>query len=141
MSSGGEPTDPTGFGASFQQQPDVDLPACTSAFDALWFCFSPVNQMKHYHRDGNYDDCDRHQRMFELCMRLRWKTVNGKDATPEALAVREEMFSLSTKNTNNHVWVFKDDPAGPPPPAAVAEAPQPAKASYWWGGKAASKDA
>lgn len=136
-------------------------------------------------------------------------------------AVREEMFSLSTKNTNNHVWVFKvrprqtslarpctlayllspcvwhravavcvasaslavagpwcgpthsgaapdvsrdefdgqkqcpwwcaarltrcgvlqDDPAGPPPPAAVAEAPQPAKASYWWGGKAASKDA
>ena len=24
---------------------DVNLPSCTSAFDALWFCYSPVNQV------------------------------------------------------------------------------------------------
>lgn len=40
---------------------DVNLPACTSAFDALWFCYSPVNQMKKYYREGTYDDCDAHR--------------------------------------------------------------------------------
>mmetsp|Transcript_9453 Transcript_9453/g.8319 ORF Transcript_9453/g.8319 Transcript_9453/m.8319 type:complete len:83 (+) Transcript_9453:28-276(+) len=56
----------------------VNLPACTSAFDALWFCYSPVNQMKKYYREGTYDDCDAHSRLFELCMRLRYREVNGK---------------------------------------------------------------
>ena len=40
---------------------DVNLPACTSAFDALWFCYSPANQMKKYYREGTYDDCEAHR--------------------------------------------------------------------------------
>jgi hypothetical protein len=159
-----------------QQISDVDLPACTSAFDALWFCFSPINQVrqhhftgatrahafrgpcaaqfKKYYRDGNYDDCNARQvmpgfdldafylplgmtdsglarterrgsymqRMFELCMKLRWKSVNGKETAPEARKYREEMLALSSKSTRDHVWIMKNDPRGPPhAPAEVAE--------------------
>ena len=49
------------------------LLSCTSAFDALWFCYAPGNQFKKYYRDGMYDDCDMHQKMFSLCMSLRWR--------------------------------------------------------------------
>jgi hypothetical protein len=113
-------------GATAAQQAqagDVNLPACTSAFDALWFCYSPASQMKKYYREGTYDDCEAHRcyqtiplslaprvppcvlkqtrgcpvqcpvkrcgrsdvptacvdsRLFELCMRLRYREVNGK---------------------------------------------------------------
>jgi hypothetical protein len=43
------------------QAGDVNLPACTSAFDALWFCYSPASQMKKYYREGTYDDCEAHR--------------------------------------------------------------------------------
>ena len=48
--------------AQLAQAGDVNLPACTSAFDALWFCYSPPNQMKKYYREGTYDDCEAHRR-------------------------------------------------------------------------------
>jgi hypothetical protein len=49
------------------------LLSCSSAFDALWFCYSPGNQIKKYYREGTYDNCDIHQRMFTLCMAKRWR--------------------------------------------------------------------
>mmetsp|Transcript_23638 Transcript_23638/g.36938 ORF Transcript_23638/g.36938 Transcript_23638/m.36938 type:complete len:155 (-) Transcript_23638:76-540(-) len=84
-----------------------DLPACTSAFDALWFCYSPGNQFKKYYRDGNYDDCDKFHRMFELCMKHRWLEVNGKAESDSAKEAIAEMKALSTKATANHVWRMK----------------------------------
>jgi len=52
---------PAGSEGHRQAETDVNLPACTSAFDALWFCYSPVNQMKKYYREGTYDDCEAHR--------------------------------------------------------------------------------
>jgi hypothetical protein len=52
---------------------ESQLLSCSSAFDALWFCYSPGNQIKKYYREGTYDDCDIHQRMFSLCMSRRWR--------------------------------------------------------------------
>jgi hypothetical protein len=61
---------------------DVNLPACTSAFDALWFCYSPENQMKKYYREGTYDDCDAH-RCFERGA-LAGKPVTGGHDSEES---------------------------------------------------------
>lgn len=41
-----------------------ELPKCSSAFDALYFCMTPGNQFKKYYREGTYDDCGDAQDMF-----------------------------------------------------------------------------
>ena len=43
---------------------DNEIPACTSTFDALYFCMTPGNQFKKYYREGTYDDCEAAQSMF-----------------------------------------------------------------------------
>jgi len=59
------------------------------------------------YRDGNYDDCDKFHRMFELCMKHRWLEVNGKAESDSAKEAIAEMKALSTKATANHVWRMK----------------------------------
>ena len=56
---------------------DVNLPSCTSAFNALRFCYSPMNQMKKYYSEGTYNHCDTHRCLHEV----------GKPAT-EVMAMK-----------------------------------------------------
>ena len=68
--------------------------------------------MKKYYREGTYDNCDAHQRLLELCMRLRYKEVNGHGHDRAAHEMRTEMLQLSTKTERpDHVWKFKPLPA------------------------------
>eukprot|EP00960_Hanusia_phi_P050457 760240-Hanusia_phi.AAC.2 len=66
------------------QQEEHELPSCSSALDAFWFCLAPSCQLKKLYRDGVTDDCNSQQRYLELCLRLRWKKLNARDDTPEA---------------------------------------------------------
>ena len=45
-----------------------ELPKCSSAFDALYFCMTPGNQFRKYYREGTYDDCESAQNYFYRAM-------------------------------------------------------------------------
>mmetsp|Transcript_84698 Transcript_84698/g.226143 ORF Transcript_84698/g.226143 Transcript_84698/m.226143 type:complete len:106 (-) Transcript_84698:119-436(-) len=92
---------------------DSQLVSCSSAFDAMWFCFSPANQFKKYYREGTYDECEVQQRVFSLCMQLRYREVNGKGDDEAARKIKDEMIALSSKSLKDHVWKFKPPPAKP----------------------------
>jgi hypothetical protein len=48
--------------------------------------------MKKYYREGTYDDCEGQQRLFELCMRLRYREVNGKGDEPATQVAMSTCF-------------------------------------------------
>lgn len=62
---------------SFQQQgkskEELDELRCTKYFDALWFCYSPVYQMKQYYVYGTVDDCKGHWSKWFNCLKQKTK--------------------------------------------------------------------
>jgi len=51
----------------------VERESCVKHFDALWFCYSPVHQMREVYRYGNVDDCTGHWGQLYRCLKLRTK--------------------------------------------------------------------
>ncbi|GMP88652.1 hypothetical protein CsSME_00040557 [Camellia sinensis var. sinensis] len=57
--------------------------SCTTCFDALWFCYSPVHQMQQYYRLGVLDNCSGKWNALVDCLTLKTK----RTSVVEALAV------------------------------------------------------
>ena len=54
------------------------LVSCLDAFNALFFCASPVNQCDRYYKDGSLDGCERPLAEMKLCLQLK---VAGPERT------------------------------------------------------------
>lgn len=70
--------------------------SCTTCFDALWFCYSPVHQMQQYYRGGNFDTCfDKWNALFD-CFHLKTKPASEMKAILE-----------SREKDAPHIWTFR----------------------------------
>eukprot|EP00270_Netrium_digitus_P022029 TRINITY_DN970_c0_g1_i2.p1 TRINITY_DN970_c0_g1~~TRINITY_DN970_c0_g1_i2.p1 ORF type:complete len:105 (-),score=18.47 TRINITY_DN970_c0_g1_i2:86-400(-) len=56
--------------------------SCVKYVDALWFCYSPVHQVKEYYREGEFDSCLGKLSDLWTCLLLR---------TSAAPRIRESM--------------------------------------------------
>ncbi|XP_050935818.1 uncharacterized protein LOC103500495 isoform X1 [Cucumis melo] len=50
--------------------------SCTTCFDALWFCYSPVHQMQQYYRVGVFDNCSSKWTALLDCLNLKTKRAS-----------------------------------------------------------------
>mmetsp|Transcript_14219 Transcript_14219/g.46685 ORF Transcript_14219/g.46685 Transcript_14219/m.46685 type:complete len:103 (-) Transcript_14219:403-711(-) len=80
--------------------------SCTSHFDELWFCYSPVYQGGEYYRRGEFDDCTGKWSSFYDCLALKTAFKEGVEAKLEARR-REEpepMWRLRTPEEASAAW-------------------------------------
>ncbi|GLJ37530.1 hypothetical protein SUGI_0762610 [Cryptomeria japonica] len=71
--------------------------SCTERFDELWFCYSPVYQMKQYYRYGTFDTCfEKWSAVFD-CLRLKTKR---KHEVQKILEARE-------RDQPPHIWKMR----------------------------------
>ncbi|PWA83533.1 hypothetical protein CTI12_AA167600 [Artemisia annua] len=82
------------------EKEEVVLPrrkvSCTTCFDALWFCYSPVHQLQQYYRLGSLDNCSGKWNALVDCLKLKTK---GSQEVHEILETREKEKS--------HIWTFR----------------------------------
>ncbi|XP_059627154.1 uncharacterized protein LOC132269947 isoform X2 [Cornus florida] len=70
--------------------------SCTTCFDALWFCYSPVHQMQRYYRLGVLDNCSAKWSSLVDCLSLKTKRSSELE---EILETREK--------SKPHIWTFR----------------------------------
>ncbi|XP_040993214.1 uncharacterized protein LOC121239908 isoform X1 [Juglans microcarpa x Juglans regia] len=70
--------------------------SCTTCFDALWFCYSPVHQMQQYYRLGVLDNCSEKWNAVLDCLNLKTKRSTE---VQEILETREKAKS--------HIWTYR----------------------------------
>ncbi len=83
--------------------------SCTKHFDALWFCYSPVHQLKRYYVDGDVDDCVSHWSTLVSC--LKQKTRFRVADEEEALPAQPCMWSIRSPAEAQAFW-SRDFPEG-----------------------------
>uniref|UniRef100_A0A2P2NI11 Uncharacterized protein n=1 Tax=Rhizophora mucronata TaxID=61149 RepID=A0A2P2NI11_RHIMU len=47
--------------------------SCSTCFDALWFCYTPVHQVQQYYRVGTIDTCKEQWSALIDCLTLKTK--------------------------------------------------------------------
>ncbi|KAJ7952013.1 DUF3128 domain-containing protein [Quillaja saponaria] len=70
--------------------------SCSTCFDALWFCYSPVHQMQQYYRVGVLDNCSEKWNALFNCLKLKTKRSTEVQEILEA----QEKSKL-------HIWTFR----------------------------------
>eukprot|EP00850_Spirogloea_muscicola_P008080 SM000042S15347 [mRNA] locus=s42:507733:508447:+ [translate_table: standard] len=81
--------------------------SCVPAFDALWFCYSPVHQMTQYYRDGEFDGCTARWSALWHCMANRARGGASSEAQPReepAASHAERMWELRTPEAAAEFW-------------------------------------
>ena len=66
--------------------------SCVTAFDILYYCFSPANQLRALYRTGQSDLCKKATDDVKLCARIK----AGKLSTQEARVHRTKHTAAST---------------------------------------------
>ncbi|XP_028098525.1 uncharacterized protein LOC114298167 [Camellia sinensis] len=70
--------------------------SCTTCFDALWFCYSPLHQMQQYYGLGGLDNCSGKWNALVDCLTLKTKRTS---VVEEILETREK--------AKPHIWSFR----------------------------------
>ncbi|XP_057482916.1 uncharacterized protein LOC130769703 [Actinidia eriantha] len=70
--------------------------SCTTCFDSLWFCYSPVHQMQQYYRLGVLDNCSEKWNALLDCLNLKTKRSSEVE---DILVTREK--------AKPHIWSFR----------------------------------
>ncbi|KAM7496860.1 hypothetical protein LguiA_021274 [Lonicera macranthoides] len=82
------------------EKEDLSVPrrrlSCTTCFDALWFCYSPVHQMQQYYRLGSLDNCSTKWNALVNCLSLKTKRSVEVE---EILEMRER--------AKPHIWTLR----------------------------------
>jgi hypothetical protein len=83
--------------------------SCTKYFDALWFCYSPVHQLKRYYVNGDVDDCVSHWSTLVACLKqkTRFRVADGEEALP----AQPCMWSIRSPAEAKAFW-SRDFPEG-----------------------------
>lgn len=97
-----------GEGASNASQREQQQ-SCTKYFDQLWFCYSPVHQLKRYYVHGDVDDCVAHWGTLMAC--LKQKTRFRLEDVDEALPSPPCMWTLRSPEEAGAFWAdeFRED--------------------------------
>mmetsp|Transcript_968 Transcript_968/g.1486 ORF Transcript_968/g.1486 Transcript_968/m.1486 type:complete len:107 (+) Transcript_968:1440-1760(+) len=80
--------------------------SCVSAFDALYFCYTPGYQLTNYYRTGRLESCQQTLRDFFFCLSCKWTSI--KDPTQAKVAWEDRIKPLKV-DPKQHVWEFKDN--------------------------------
>lgn len=83
------------------ERPDSST-SCTKYFDALWFCYSPVHQLKRYYVHGDVDDCTSHWVTLMAC--LKQKTRFRLSDEDEALPPQPCMWTVRSPEEARTFW-------------------------------------
>ncbi|KAK4743064.1 hypothetical protein SAY87_001065 [Trapa incisa] len=79
--------------------------SCTTCFNALWFCYSPVHQMQMYYRLGEFDNCSGKWSALADCLVLKTKRSSE---VQEILETREKqkphIWKLRSKEEASSHW-------------------------------------
>lgn len=76
---------------------------CVVAFDALWFCYSPVYQLQQYYIYGKVDDCA--SKWTDLLDCLKRKTTKYKEEVLQAEAEkRHPLWDIRTHAEAEAFW-------------------------------------
>ncbi|KAB1227327.1 hypothetical protein CJ030_MR1G000263 [Morella rubra] len=101
--------------------------SCTKAFDALWFCYTPVHQLQQYYRLGVLDNCSEKWNAVLDCLSLKTKRSTEMQVTYNCNgSVLNQMFAyVSTEHplgaahglekeiletrekAKPHIWTFR----------------------------------
>jgi hypothetical protein len=90
--------------------PGAGAVSCTKYFDALWFCYSPVHQLKRYYVHGDVDDCVSHWSTLVAC--LKQKTRFRVAEEEEALPAQPCMWSIRSPAEARAFWSRDFPPEG-----------------------------
>ena len=63
--------------------------SCWPALDALWYCYTPVHQVRHYYMSGQVDACTEQAHRFWVCLRSRLVSADEAVALYRKEAQRE----------------------------------------------------
>jgi Protein of unknown function (DUF3128) len=77
--------------------------SCTKAFDALYYCYSPVYQGKVYYQTGELDDCRGRLRRFRMCVMSRFRPEEESAKLYDAVAQEE------AKDSSPPVWELREE--------------------------------
>jgi hypothetical protein len=75
--------------------------SCTKYFDALWFCYSPVHQLKRYYVHGDVDDCVGHWGTLMACLKQKTRFRMDEDA---ALPPQPCMWTIRSPEEARTFW-------------------------------------
>ena len=54
--------------------------SCRTAFDILWYCFSPAHQIRHVYQHGGATVCQRQRDDFKLCGKIKMGRLTEQEA-------------------------------------------------------------
>lgn len=79
--------------------------SCTTYFDALWFCYSPVHQMQQYYRLGALDNCSKKWSGLVDCLTLKTKRSSEVEEILEAREKEKpQLWSTRTPEEAAAYW-------------------------------------
>lgn len=78
---------------------------CTKAFDAVYYCYSPVHQAREYYIYGELDDCRGRLRKFRLCALSRLRPQNASEKMYEQEEIKQNIKQPKAKP----VWQMKEE--------------------------------
>ncbi|EFJ15398.1 hypothetical protein SELMODRAFT_414168 [Selaginella moellendorffii] len=81
--------------------------SCTPALDALWFCYSPVFQLREYYREGTFNTCT--DKFWDVmnCFRLKTKKLAEAQVIIESENRKREQplfWELRSKEEATEAW-------------------------------------
>nr|DAD48683.1 TPA_asm: hypothetical protein HUJ06_018620 [Nelumbo nucifera] len=79
--------------------------SCTTCFDSLWFCYSPVHQMQQYYRLGVLDNCSEKWNALFDCFNLKTKRSSEMQCRKFWKLVRKPnlTFGLFAQQKKHHL--------------------------------------
>jgi len=82
---------------------------CTSKFDALYLCATPVHQFANLYMWGEYDACGGQLADFKLCMQAKRKSdeAEAREIQRGYVIVEKDMRLDEHSPTKGVIWNFK----------------------------------
>eukprot|EP00275_Glaucocystis_incrassata_P001393 EC122800.1.p1 GENE.EC122800.1~~EC122800.1.p1 ORF type:complete len:110 (+),score=2.32 EC122800.1:130-459(+) len=77
--------------------------SCVSALDALYYCYTPRNQITNYYRFGTVDPCSEALQTAMFCLSCKWKWIKDPVLAKELW----QEHKVKTRKFDKHVWELK----------------------------------
>lgn len=86
--------------------------SCVPYADALWWCYTPGNQMKVYYRTGTVDTCLPAFRKLKKCLALQYKAYKDPKAAQQELDASSLNYNRYPRTSvTQGVWRLKEKPS------------------------------
>lgn len=92
----------------WNQSTDPAKVSCVTAFDILYYCYSPANQLRSIYRTGKPALCERQRQDVKLCADVVVRKVEGKEAVVSANTINpaiEKYIAPLVAHTGSIIWM------------------------------------